>query len=132
MSSNTNRTKGHNGEREMAILFRENTVFDKCKTTRLSSKLLDDCGIDLDFIPVNIQVKTGIHKGLNPGGELQYIQDRMNELLEGPRLKAPKVLIHLKRSKGGKKKTPYQSLVHMTLEDFIIIFNKAYPNKEYL
>lgn len=53
------RRRGHSCERKYARYFREELGFEHCKTTRETSKLLDDCQIDLAFIPLNIQIKKG-------------------------------------------------------------------------
>ena len=60
----TSRTKGHNGERELALLFKTETPFEKCTTTRNSSRILDNCKIDLNFIPLNVQSKVGEQKNM--------------------------------------------------------------------
>ena len=51
-----NRRKGHNAERRRAQMFRE-LGFDKCKTSREASRLLDNCKVDLAFVPYNVQMK---------------------------------------------------------------------------
>ena len=56
--ANTNRTKGNNLERKVAKDLRE-IGFSFCKTSRQASRLLDDCQVDLAFVPFNIQCKNG-------------------------------------------------------------------------
>lgn len=56
------RTKGHNCERKYAKIFREEFGFEKCKTSREASKLLDDSKVDLAFLPYNIQIKKGYER----------------------------------------------------------------------
>lgn len=52
------RKKGHNFER--AIVKRLKQIgYEFAKTTRNSSKLLDDCKVDIDFVPFLIQCKMG-------------------------------------------------------------------------
>ena len=76
----TNKRKGSDAERHYARVFRDDLGFTHCKTSRLGSKLHDDAGIDLIFVPLNIQVKAGKQVGLNPIRELIYMQNRMTEL----------------------------------------------------
>lgn len=52
-----NRNVGHNYERKWASIWRE-IGYDKCKTTRQVSRLLDSCKVDLAFIPYNFQCKS--------------------------------------------------------------------------
>lgn len=51
------RAKGHTYERALVKLFKEKFGFDKCTTSRLSSKALDDAKVDLFGLPVNVQAK---------------------------------------------------------------------------
>jgi len=126
------RKKGHNGEVRMARMFREQTIFKNCKTTRVASRLLDNCSIDLAYIPVRVQVKTGAHKGMNVAAELEKVRVQCNLQLpeDAPEQKQPVVLIHLRSGPSGKKKSPYLSLATMTVEDFIQLFNLAYPDNK--
>jgi len=55
---NKNRDKGHRFEREI-MRFYKALGFDKCITSRYSSKQKDDAGIDLDNLPINVQCKSG-------------------------------------------------------------------------
>lgn len=127
----TNKNKGHNGERELATLFRETTIFTKCCTTRSSSRLLDSCKIDLDFIPLNLQSKVGTQKGMSPVKELKLMLEEMEKKLpkDHSRRNLPKLVVHKKPAKG--KRTEFDNIVTMTLSDFIILFNKAYPKEEH-
>ncbi len=56
------RNKGHQYERVLAKFFRDVLGFVYCKTSRAASKLLDDCGVDLAFLPVLVQAKRGYNK----------------------------------------------------------------------
>lgn len=56
-----NRTKGHNYERELRKKFIE-IGFDLTQTSRNASKQIDDIGIDLCYLPLNIQAKIGYAK----------------------------------------------------------------------
>lgn len=119
----TNKRKGSNAERLYAIKFRQ-LGFDKCRTSREGSKLLDDCAVDLMFIPVLAQIKAGRQKGMNHSKTLKDIQDRIKEHFPSDALEQfmPRILIHYKEApfvKGEKRKrTEYDELVTMTFETF--------------
>jgi len=119
-----NKRKGSNAERLYAKLFREELGFTHCKTSRMGSKLHDDAGVDLIFIPFNVQIKAGYDKGLNSSKELQYIEDKMEELFPPSSIEhnLPKILIHRKnKEKGRRSRIPYDDIVSMTFEDFVKI-----------
>lgn len=115
----TVKRKGSNAEREYAKKFRE-LGFSHCKTSRLGSKLHDDSGIDLIFLPFNVQIKAGIQRGLNPSNELKYVKDRMKELFPdtSPEHEYPTILIHRKDAGSGKTRDEYKDIVSMTFKDF--------------
>lgn len=69
------RRKGHEAERQYAKEFR-NLGYKHCKTSREGSRLLDSAGIDLIFIPFNVQIKAGKQRGLNPINELKLRTER--------------------------------------------------------
>lgn len=121
----TNKRKGSDAERYYAKTFRE-VGFTHCKTSRLGSKLHDDAGIDLIFLPFNVQIKAGKQTGLNPSRELDYMKNRMLELFPSTSLeqKYPRVLIHKKEVGKGKLRTDSDELVFMTFEDFIKLISK--------
>lgn len=73
-----NRRKGHQAERYYAKVFRK-LGFTFCKTARLASRMLDNCKIDLAFLPFNVQVKGGEHKGLNPSKILTNMRILLRE-----------------------------------------------------
>lgn len=95
------RTKGCNAERKYARIFREqftwSSAYNKCKTSREASRLLDDSKVDLAFIPLNAQIKKGYWK-VRPKPDVIFKQ--MGEKLEenfpknDPQISYPKVLIH--------------------------------------
>lgn len=122
----TNKRKGSDAERYYARIFREDLGFTHCKTSRLGSKLHDDAGIDLIFIPLNIQIKAGKQVGLNPGKELTYMQNRMTELFPESSLEHdyPKLVIHKKEVGQGKKRSEFDEIVSLTFKDFLKIINK--------
>ena len=74
----TNRRKGHNAERYYANFFKD-LGYTFCKTARQASRLHDDCGIDLMYLPFLVQIKAGKQRGLKRADTLQYIEDRVKE-----------------------------------------------------
>jgi hypothetical protein len=117
---NTNRTKGHNAERLYALKFKE--LFPNCQTSRYASRMLDDAGVDLANIPLLVQIKAGVHKGMKPEEVLKNIKDKL------PNEEKLKLLIHHKQGKPGKKRDEFSSLVTMTFEDFFTLLKLAYDN----
>lgn len=122
---NANRVLGHNAERLYANKFRE-LGYERVKTSRYSSRLHDDAGIDLTGIDLRIQIKAGKQTGLNPVKEIKYVQDRTLELFgeDGVENAHPVVLIHHKKGTPGKRRTDVDSIVSLTFEDFIKILTK--------
>jgi len=122
----TNKRKGSDAERFYAKIFRDDLGFTHCKTARLGSKLHDDAGIDLIFLPFNVQVKAGKQAGLNSSKELEYMKNRMGELFPPTSQEHtfPKVLIHKKEVGAGNKRTEFDEIVSMTFEDFIKLIKK--------
>jgi len=122
----TNKKKGSDAERFYAKIFREDLGFTHCKTARLGSKLHDDAGIDLIFLPFNVQIKAGKQIGLNVSKELTYMQDRMKELfpITSQEHSLPKILIHKKEVGMGRKRTEVDEIVSMTFEDFLKLIRK--------
>jgi len=114
-----NRTMGHNGERHYAKIFRE-MGFTFCKTTRQSNRMMDNCGIDLNFLPFNVQIKTGVHKSINHRKVLKYIDDRRVELFlpEDQIHKKLNILIHRKAVGRGKKRKDIDDLVYVDGPEF--------------
>ena len=115
----TNKRKGSNAEREYAEKFRQ-LGFENCKTTRQGAKMLDDCGIDLIFIPFNVQIKAGLQQGLRPHKVLEYMKNRINEVLPKYSVEhnLPKILIHKRQVGQGNKRDEFSDIVSMTFEDF--------------
>lgn len=107
-----NRQKGHHSERYYAEVFRE-LGFRFCKTSRLASRMLDNCKIDLSFLPFNVQIKGGVHKGLAPGKVLNKMQGLIKEKFPpfDPVHENPSILIHRKKvySKGNDDDLVYMS-----------------------
>lgn len=123
----TNKTKGSNAERYYAKIFREDLGFTHCKTSRMGSKLHDDAGIDLIFVPFNIQIKAGKQHGFNSVTELKYMQGRMTELFPKTSIEhlLPKIVILKKEVGAGNKRTEFDEMVFMTFEDFVKIIKKV-------
>lgn len=123
--ANTNRTKGHAGEQLYAKLFRE-LGYTFCKTSRQASRLLDDAGIDLAFIPFNVQLKTGFHKGLNPVKLLANMREKIVELFppEDNVHQNPCIVIHRNQIGRGHKRVAEDDLVFMLGSTFDEINNK--------
>lgn len=122
----TNKRKGSDAERHYARIFRDQLGFTHCKTARMGSKLHDDAGIDLIFIPLNVQVKAGKQVGLNPAKELNYMKDKMTEYFpeSSPEHSYPKLVIHRKEVGQGKKRSEFDELVTLTFEDFLKLISK--------
>lgn len=51
--------KGNTYERNIVKFYRDELGFSKAKTSRATSKLLDDCKVDINFIPHLVQTKNG-------------------------------------------------------------------------
>jgi len=123
----SNKRKGSNAERYYAKVFREDLGFTFCKTSRASNRMLDDAGVDLNFLPFNVQIKAGYAKGLNEVKTLDIIRERL-PLLFPPYddiHKKVNILIHKKDTGRGKKKSIYDELVFMRTENFRKLFPKA-------
>lgn len=91
------RNKGNNAERKYAKLFREEFDFSFCKTSRQTSRLLDDSKVDLANIPLNVQIKKGYWEN-RPKPDVVFKQMRdclqSNFPPEDEVHGKPKVLIH--------------------------------------
>ena len=126
MSGKTNRTKGHNLEREIARMFREELNYKFSKTSRLASKMLDNSKVDIYGIPFLIQTKAGYAKNRPKPDEI--FQEIEEALLENfpktdPVHHYPKVLIH---KINGRHK--YHNLVTMPYNDFKYLLLKLKEN----
>jgi len=114
-----NRTIGHNAERLYAKEFRE-LGYSHCVTSRQGSRLHDDAGIDLIFIPFNVQIKAGKQRGLNPITELKSMEQKIKERFPetNPELSQPNMVILKKEVGRGTKRSKYDEVVIMAFEDF--------------
>ena len=115
----TNRVKGFNAERLYAGKFR-NMGYLKCITSRQGSRIHDDSGIDLIFIPYNVQIKAGKQRGLNPIEVLKNMELRMKENFpeDNQVFKQPNIVILRKEVGKGIKRTKYDDVVILAFEDF--------------
>ncbi len=118
MSKPRNTVKGHNKEREYAQIFRD-LGYSFCKTSRNSSRLLDNAGVDLAFIPFNVQIKAG-YPYLNETSTLLYTKKKIEELFppSSETAKSPCILIHSLNVGRGKKRQAEHEIVYMFLDDF--------------
>lgn len=122
-----NKRKGSRVEREYANFFKEfHELLKHCKTTRNTSKLLDNCKIDLNFLPILVQIKAGEQKGLNPSIILKQMSEALRENIPQsyPEHKMPKIVIHHKDlPKGKRTRSPEDTMVSMTFDDWLILFS---------
>lgn len=126
-----NKRKGSHVERVYAKIFRD-LGHTKCGTTRQSSRILDDCAVDLNFIPLLVQIKAGKQQGLNVAKVLQDMKDRIAEKLPKhyPEQEMVKIVVHHRdMPKGQRVRTPYDSIVSMTFDDFVTMFAIAFPGE---
>ena len=119
------RKKGHNLERLIAQKFKE--INFKARTTRSSSKLLDDCGVDIVGTPFIIQCKAG-YKRSRPKFEEEYgyIRRRLTEEFGNEHRihNFPIIIIHqldVEEKGRGHKRLPEQTYVMVALDDFLKI-----------
>lgn len=123
-----NKRKGSTIEQYYARFFRDTGVeaFSHCKTSRMGSKLHDDAGIDLIFLPFNAQIKAGVQKGMKPVEELRLMKEKMKELFPDRSIEhdLPKIVIHRKDVGKGKRRTEFDEVVTMTFSDFCKLIDK--------
>ena len=114
-----NKRLGSNAEREYAKVFRD-LGFSFCRTSRQASRLHDDAGIDLTGVPLNVQIKAGIQRGMNHSQVLSIIKERLKELFDPshPEHDRPSILIHRKPVGKGRSRGEFDDLVTMSFEDF--------------
>lgn len=121
-----NRRKGHDAERHYKKIFEE--IFGYCKTSREASKLLDDCLVDLFGIPINVQIKCGKQRGLNPTLVLRDMRIALKKHFPDKE-ELPKIIIHKKDVGKGRKRDEYDELVTMSFEDFKTLLEKVYEKQ---
>ncbi len=116
------RTKGHNLERVIAKMMRDEMGFEFAKTSRFASRVLDNCKVDIAGVPFLIQAKAGYPKSRPKAEEIfKEIEENLikNFPKDDPVHKYPKVLIH--KITGSKK---YHNLVTMPYDDFKFLLLK--------
>ena len=111
--------KGHNAERHYAKKFRE-MGYNKCCTTRASSRLLDNCMVDLNYIPFLVQIKAGKQKKLSYSLVLKTIREKIAEHLpeDAHERSLIPIIIHYKHVGTGRKRNEYDELVVLAFSDF--------------
>lgn len=122
--ANKNRQKGHNAERHYAQIFK--TIFPECQTSRYASRQLDDAKVDLAHLPFLIQIKAGIQKGLKPDSILEEMKEQVPSMYKD----FIKAVIHHKQGTPGRRRTPYDSIVTMTFDDFFTLIKMAYDSSK--
>lgn len=120
-----NRRKGHNAERFYAKVFKD-LGFSHCVTSRYGSRIHDDAGIDLINLPINVQIKAGKQRAMNPSQVLSYMKDRIKELFpkSSPEKDRVSIVIHRKEVGRGRKRNEFDDVVHMSFKDFNKLLNK--------
>jgi len=121
-----NKVKGSNLERQVTNDLKIKYPF--VKTSRNSSRLMDDCKIDLTGLPLNIQCKAGYN---SPRLKYDSLYKEMKELIkknfapDDPIHNYPYILINkLNREKGGNKQQPEMNQVTMTYDFFLYLILK--------
>lgn len=124
------KVKGNVLEQNVAKDLRKKYPF--CKTTRMTSKLLDDCKIDLSGLPFLVQCKAGYNYPRLKYDDL-YLQMKglitTNFPEHHPIHNLPYVLVNkLNRVKGGKMSQPEMNQVTITY-DFFLELLENYKSK---
>lgn len=115
-----NRRRGHDFERWWKRKFTA-IGYKNCKTTREASRLLDACGVDLAFLPYNVQCKF-VKSNINYSELFREIKDRLKKNLpkENEEINKPVIIIH----KRGRRIEDHQVILeHSTA---IMLFEKAF------
>jgi hypothetical protein len=116
------RAKGHNLEREIVRMFKEELDMKFAKTSRFASKILDDCKVDIAGVPFLVQTKAGYSKNRPKADQIfKEIEESLliNFPPSDPIHTYPKVLIH---KINGRNK--YHNLVTMPYDDFKYLLKK--------
>lgn len=125
-----NKRKGDTFERQVVNDLKAKYPF--AKTARLTSRLMDNCKIDITGVPMLIQCKAGYNKPRLKFDEL-YLENKKliaenfnsNHVIH----KLPYVLINkLNRIVGGKLKQPEMTQVTITYEFFLELI-EGYESK---
>lgn len=114
-----NKRKGNSFEREIMHKFKLiSEDFQFCKTSRLASRLYDNCSIDLHGIPYLVQAKN-VQSALNYGKIFEEMEQAIKDNFPSNAVehKLPKVIFH-KRKKDR--------LVILKEEDFLELLSKLH------
>ena len=127
---------GHGVERLYVNLLKE-LGWLKAKTCRLASRLLDNCRVDVAFVPMNIQIKAGTQRGLKPAEELEEMERLLDENLpdDASERRHPNVVIHhkvLNNPKDAfKSRKPTDAICYMTVETFFDLMQRLHDKGKY-
>jgi hypothetical protein len=111
------RRKGHNYERTVVKYFKD-LGFDRAKTSRLGSRLLDSAKVDICDIPFNVQCKA-VEAHIDYYKLTDEIKTELTKLVP-EREDYPILIFHKKNKKTN---------VVMTLEEFTKFFNHMWAKK---
>ena len=124
------RTKGHSFERSLVKFFKEELGYIHARTSRNSSKVLDNCKVDIDNVPFLIQSKKGYAK-IRPKADVIFKEMEILLKQNYPESHVihtyPKLLIH-----EIDRKHKYHKLVTLTFDDFreiLLEMKKCKENK---
>ena len=121
---NANRRKGHQKERDVVNKFKE-LGHNFAKTSRQASRLLDDCQVDIAFVPYNVQVKKGYKKGLNYASIFRQMKELLKENFppDDKQHGYPSIIIH------DKDRAQEEKLVIMKENEFWELLKKIEDGK---
>lgn len=124
--SKNNRKKGHDLERQVANDLKN--IFPYVKTSRAASKLLDDCKIDLAFIPFLVQCKAGYERN-RPKYEEEFVEMKKQIALHYPETdnihRSPFVLVHKLDSGRGNKRREEETQVVISYDFFMWLIHNC-------
>lgn len=109
--------KGKRFERSIVKDFKS-IGFKRAATTRATSKLLDNCKVDINGIPYYIQCKNGYLKGLNYSTIFKQMKELITENYD--KVEYPLIILH---KKGGKYE---DTLAVLPYKDLLEMINKIY------
>lgn len=114
-------SKAKGGTLERLVVNDLKPIFPFAKTSRLSSRLLDNCDVDINNIPFLIQCKCG-YNNIRFKFEEMYRETKrliaMNFPPDDPKQNYPYILIHQRTGTKGKKE-PEMFQVTMSYETFL-------------
>ncbi len=113
--------KGHNFERLVAKMLKSG-LSHNVQTTRLSSRKLDNCGIDLVNTDALYQCKAGYDTRRPRYEEIyDYVKSNLEKEFDDSHIihKYPILLVHNIDVGSGHKRSPKHMTVTMTMDDYI-------------